>query len=62
MARNGAISPWAATFGEYALIQRCRVHKRRNVLDHLPERERTFTGRKPDRGDDLRWAEGDWKR
>jgi transposase-like protein len=23
-------------FGERALIQRCRIHKRRNVLDHLP--------------------------
>lgn len=45
----------AATFGEYALIQRCRVHKRRNVLDHLPERERIFVGRKLDRA----WAEPD---
>jgi putative transposase len=25
-----------ALFGERALIQRCRLHKRRNVLDHLP--------------------------
>lgn len=24
-------------FGEHALIQRCQEHKRRNVLDHLPE-------------------------
>jgi transposase-like protein len=22
-------------FGERALVQRCRIHKRRNVLDHL---------------------------
>ncbi len=43
------------TFGERALIQRCRVHKRRNVLDHLPERERGFIGRKLDRA----WAEPD---
>jgi putative transposase len=44
-----------ATFGEQALIQRCRVHKRRNVLDHLPQSERTFIGRKLDRA----WAEPD---
>jgi transposase-like protein len=24
-------------FGQYALIQRCRIHKRRNIRDHLPE-------------------------
>jgi putative transposase len=29
-----------AVFGELALIQRCTVHKRRNVADHLPEVER----------------------
>ena len=29
-----------AVFGEAALIQRCQVHKLRNILDHLPERER----------------------
>ena len=27
-------------FGAFALVQRCRVHKRRNVLEHLPEGER----------------------
>jgi len=27
-------------FGDRALVQRCTVHKRRNVADHLPERER----------------------
>jgi putative transposase len=26
-----------ALFGERALIQRCRFHKRRNVLEHLPK-------------------------
>lgn len=44
-----------AAFGEHALVQRCRVHKRRNVLDHLPERERVFVGRALDRA----WAEPD---
>src|SRR5258706_9078068 len=28
--------------GESALIQRCQVHKRRNVLDHLPEDQKTL--------------------
>ena len=27
-------------FGELALIQRCTLHKRRNVADHLPQAER----------------------
>jgi transposase-like protein len=27
-------------FGQYALVQRCQVHKKRNVLDHLPEEMR----------------------
>lgn len=30
------------TFGDLALIQRCQVHKLRNVLDHLPERQRPW--------------------
>jgi putative transposase len=29
-----------AVFGSSAIVQRCLVHKRRNVLDHLPERMR----------------------
>ena len=31
-----------AVFGEAALIQRCQVHKLRNILDHLPERQRPW--------------------
>src|SRR5437667_3640389 len=38
----------ASTFGKHGIIQRCRAHKRRNVLDHLPQSERTFIGRKLD--------------
>jgi transposase-like protein len=30
------------TFGDAALVQRCQVHKLRNVLDHLPERQRPW--------------------
>ncbi len=32
-------------FGARALIQRCQVHKRRNVVDHLPQARRTTVGR-----------------
>lgn len=32
------------TFGKQAIIQRCQVHKKRNVLEHLPERMRSTTG------------------
>jgi transposase-like protein len=31
-----------AVFGHAALIQRCQVHKLRNILDYLPERQRTW--------------------
>jgi len=33
-------------FGEQAVIARCRLHKERNVLDHLPEAERLWVRRK----------------
>lgn len=33
------------TFGRRALIQRCQVHKRRNVEDHLPESMKKTVGR-----------------
>jgi transposase-like protein len=29
-------------FGEAALVQRCRVHKLRNIFDHLPDRQRPW--------------------
>ena len=35
-----------AVFGNKAQIQRCRRHKERNVLDHLPEAERPLVQRK----------------
>jgi transposase-like protein len=28
-----------ATFGEAALVQRCQVHKMRNILDYGPEQK-----------------------
>lgn len=33
-----------AVFGSRAVIQRCQVHKRRNVLEHLPENARDRVG------------------
>ncbi len=29
-----------AVFGDTAVVQRCTIHKRRNVADHLPKRDR----------------------
>ena len=31
-----------AVFGDAALVQRCQIHKMRNVLDHVPERQRPW--------------------
>jgi transposase-like protein len=31
-----------ATSGQAALVQRCQLHKLRNVMDHLPERQRPW--------------------
>jgi transposase-like protein len=31
-----------ATFDKAALVQRCQIHKVRNVMDHLPERQRPW--------------------
>lgn len=42
---DGALALHKATravFGEAALIQRCQIHKLRNILDHLPERQRPW--------------------
>lgn len=42
---DGALALHKATravFGAAALIQRCQVHKLRNILDHLPERQRPW--------------------
>jgi putative transposase len=33
-------------FGKQVVVQRCQVHKLRNVMDHLPERERAWVERK----------------
>jgi len=38
-----------AVFGELGLVQRCRIHKRRNVLDYLPKSEQPFIGKRLDK-------------
>lgn len=43
------------TWGRQAVIQRCQVHKKRNVLDHLPEQQRSLVSRQLDRA----WREPD---
>ncbi len=35
-----------SVFGDQAVIARCRAHKERNVMDHLPEAERPWVRRK----------------
>jgi transposase-like protein len=31
-------------FGNQAAVQRCTLHKRRNVADHLPDKEKAWVG------------------
>ena len=47
-----------STFGTYAIVHRCREHKRRNILEHLPQAERTFVSRKLNKA----WREPDPRR
>jgi transposase-like protein len=47
-----------AVFGERALVHRCVRHKERNVLEHLPERDRPAVKRRLRRA----WAETDHDR
>lgn len=42
--------------GGLAVVQRCRLHKRRNVLDHLPEEQRERVGHQLDRA----WAKPEY--
>ena len=52
-----------AVFGDKALIQRCTLHKRRNVADHLPDKDKEWVDAKlvkafghPDPEQGLRYA------
>jgi putative transposase len=47
-------------FGSLGLVARCRLHKRRNVMDHLPPEQHAFVGRQLDKAwrmDDVLRAE-----
>jgi len=52
---KGLRSAVKEVFGALGLVHRCRIHKRRNVMDHLPKSEQALVGRKLDRA----WAEPD---
>jgi transposase-like protein len=41
---TGARSAVRQVFGEYGIVQRCQVHKKRNVVDHLPEHAKLHVG------------------
>ncbi len=41
-ASKGLAKAIQTTFGEWIVVQRCRVHKARNVLEHLPKHLRPW--------------------
>ena len=43
-----------SVFGRLAIVQRCQLHKRRNVLDHLPQHTHSFVAKKMDRAYKMR--------
>lgn len=43
-------------FSDQALVQRCRLHKRRNVMEHLPQEQRERVGHQLDRA----WAKPEY--
>jgi putative transposase len=43
-----------SVFGRLALVQRCQLHKRRNVIDHLPEHMHSFVTKKMERAYKMR--------
>ncbi len=45
---KGLLAALTACFGKYALIQRCRQHKREDVLGYLPKEQQGFIARKLD--------------
>ena len=40
----GARSAVRQVFGEYGIVQRCQVHEKRNVVDHLPDHAKLHVG------------------
>lgn len=45
-------------FGNQAQVPRCQVYKKRNVLEHLPKRERSWVGHKLQQA----WQEADYRK
>jgi transposase-like protein len=43
-----------SVFGRLALVQRCQLHKRRNVIDHLPDHMHAFIVKKMERAYKMR--------
>lgn len=41
---TGARSAVRQVFGEYGIVQRCQVHQKRNVVDHLPDHAKLHVG------------------
>ena len=42
MARRPSTRPWPQTFGAAAVLQRCQIHKQRNVLEYLSQTQRPW--------------------
>jgi putative transposase len=51
---KGLRSAINSVFGRLALVQRCQLHKRRNVIDHLPEHMHAFVANKMERAYKMR--------
>jgi putative transposase len=43
-----------SVFGRLALVQRCQLHKRRNMIDHLPDHMHSFVTKKMERAYKMR--------
>jgi putative transposase len=43
-----------SVFGRLALVQRCQLHKRRNMIDHLPDHMHSFVAKKMERAYKMR--------
>jgi transposase-like protein len=51
---KGLRSAVNSAFGRLALVQRCQLHKRRNVIDHLPDHMHSFVAKKMERAYKMR--------
>ena len=51
---TGLRSAVNSVFGRLALVQRCQIHKRRNLIDHLPDHMHSFVIKKMERAYKMR--------